>query len=107
MKTTFTFRHMDSSADLKAHTEGKLERLERFEDREMTVQVTFEVDNYRKAVEFQCAGSHGTFVSSETTDDMYESIDLAIDKLDRQLARDKEKRKHHKGSVSTSQTDLG
>ena len=27
MKITFTFRHMDSSSDLKDHTEAKLERL--------------------------------------------------------------------------------
>lgn len=106
MKTTFTFRHMDSSQDLKDHTEAKLERLERFEDREMTVQVTFEVESYRKSVELQVVGSHGTFVAKETTDDMYEAIDLAVDKLDRQLARDKEKRKHHKGSAPTSSSDL-
>ena len=97
MKIHFTFRHMDSSEKLKAHTSEKLERLARFEDREISVQVTFSKEKYHNIVEFQVSGSSGTFVSSETRDDMFEAIDLAIDKIDRQLSRDKDKRKRHKG----------
>lgn len=97
MKIDFTFRQMDSSERLKRHTSEKLDRLTRFEDREMSVHVTFSVEKYNKTVEFQITGSHGSFVSSEVREDMYEAIDLAVDKMDRQLARDKEKRKHHKG----------
>jgi len=97
MKIDFTFRQMNSSEKLKAHTSDKLTRLARFEDREMSVHVTFGKEKHNNFVEFQVNGNNGTFVSSETRDDMFEAIDLAIDKVDRQLARDKDKRKHHKG----------
>ena len=97
MKIDFTFRHMNSSEKLKAHTTEKLGRLARFEDREMTVHVTFEKEKHHNHVEFQVTGNNGTFVSRETRDDMFEAIDLGIDKMDRQLARDKDKRKRHKG----------
>ena len=89
---------MDSSDRLKEHTAHKLERISRFEDREMNVHVTFGTEKFNKLVEFQVNGAHGTFVCTEKKDDLYEAIDLAIDKLDRQLARDKSKRKnHHRG----------
>ena len=97
MNVIFTFRHMESSAELKTHTTAKLERLTRFEEREMVVNVTFSIEKFHKCVELQASGDHGVFVSKETRDEMYEAIDLAIDKLDRQLAREKSKRKHHKG----------
>lgn len=102
MKINFTFRQMDSSDALKAHTTTKLERLARFEDHEMVVNATFAMEKYHQSIEFQVKGSHGTFVSHETRDDMYEAIDLAVDKLDRQLAREKSKRKDHKGPASTT-----
>ncbi len=99
MKITFTFRHMDSSDALKEHTASKLERLSRFEDRELSIAVTFTTEKFHKSVEFQVTNASSTFVAGETRDDMYEAIDLAIDKLDRQLSRDKSKRKHHKGAT--------
>lgn len=107
MKISYTFRQMDSSEGLKEHTSAKLTRLARFEDREMTILVTFRLAKYTKSVELQCTGSHGTFVSSEEREDMYEAIDLAIDKLDRQLSRDKSKRKHHKGSQPATPQEIG
>lgn len=95
MKISYTFRHMNGSNRVKEHTANKLERIKRFEDREMSVQVTFGEEKHHKSVEFQVNGAHGTFVCSETRDDLYEAIDLAIDKLDRQLSREKSKRKDH------------
>lgn len=102
MRTQYTFRHMDSNDELKEHTDSKLDRLTRFEDREMAVHVTFSVEKFHKTVELQATGANGTFVSKETREDMYEAIDLAIDKLDRQLARDKDRRKHYKGNQAAT-----
>ena len=86
---------MNGSDRLKKHTTQKLGRVSRFEDREMSVHVTFDQDKHQKSVEFQVSGAHGTFVSHERRADLFEAIDLAIDKLDRQLSRDKSKRKDH------------
>ncbi len=105
MKISYTFRQMDSSEGLKEHTASKIERLGRFEDREMSVHVIFSLEKFHKTVEFQVSSSSGTFVSSETREDMYEAIDLAMDKLDRQLSRDKAKRKHHKGQQPATPRD--
>ena len=107
MKISYAFRQMDSSEGLKDHTSQKLARLARFEEREMSIQVTFQMERYQRSVELQVTGSYGVFVSSETREDMYEAIDLAIDKLDRQLSRNKSKRKHHKGNQPATPQNIG
>ena len=108
MRINFTFRQMDSSDAVKAHATNKLQRLERFEDREITVDSTFSVEKHHKTCEFKVHGPRGTtFLQSETRDDMYEAIDVAVDKLDRQLSRAKAKRKHHKGHQPTTPHEFG
>ena len=102
MRIRYTFRHMNANDRLKKHTAGKLERLSRFEDREIDIHVTFGQEKHHHIVEFQVIGGHGTFVSHEMRDDMYEAIDLAVDKLDRQLSREKSRRKDHKARMHVS-----
>ena len=97
MKVNFTFRHMDSSQQVKDHTVAKLERLSRYEEQELSIHATFEIEKYHKNVEFTAHSNGHTFVSHESAEDMFEAIDLAADKLDRQFRREKTKRKHHKG----------
>ena len=41
MKVSFTFRQMDANDALKDHAENKLQRLTRFEDRELQVEGVF------------------------------------------------------------------
>jgi ribosomal subunit interface protein len=107
MKITYTFRHMDASDRAKTHTSEKLERLSRFEDREMAVDVVFSQEKFEVDAEFKVTGAHGSFVVSERRTDLYEAIDVAVDKLDQVLARDKDKRKHHKGHQGTTPDNLG
>jgi ribosomal subunit interface protein len=98
MKINYAFRHMDTSDRIRNHTSEKLERLERFEDREMTVEVVLSAEKFHRTAEFRVSTDHGTFVVSETREDMFEAIDVGVDKLDQMLAREKDKRKHHKGA---------
>ncbi len=107
MKISFTFRHMDSTEDLKTFATEKLARLSRYEDRELAVHVTFSVEKFNKTVELQAIGNGHTFVAHDTREDMFEAIDLAIDKLDRQMNRDKTKRKHHKGHQGSTPEVIG
>ncbi len=106
MKITYTFRHMDASDRAKNHTSEKLERLERFEDREMAIDVVFTAQKFEVEAEFKVTGAHGSFVVTETRPDLFEAIDVGVDKLDQVLSRDKAKRKHHKGQQGTTPHEL-
>lgn len=106
MKITYTFRHMEPSDRAKNHTGEKLERLERFEDREMAVDVVFTAAKFEVQAEFKVNGAHGNFVVTETRADLFEAIDVAVDKLDQVLSRDKERRKQHKGNQGATPHEL-
>ena len=107
MRINFTFRHMDSTAALKSHTREKLERIQRFEESQLNIEVIFSVEKYHKNVEFTALSKGHSFVVSESREDMYEAIDVAIDKLARQFSREKSKRKHHKGHQGATPEIIG
>ena len=107
MRINYSFRQMDSSEAIKSHASAKLQRLERFEDQEMAIESTFSVVKFQKTAEFKVTGANGTFLQTETREDMFEAIDVAVDKLDRQLSRAKAKRKHHKGNQAATPHEIG
>jgi len=97
MQVTMTFRHMEQSDALKAYAEEKLERVTKYIDSPISVQVYFSVEKkIRHIVEIVINSKGISTKASEATHDMYASIDAVIDKIERQLVRYKEKIKTHK-----------
>jgi putative sigma-54 modulation protein len=97
MQVTMTFRHMEQSDALKAYAEEKLERVTKYIDSPINVQVYFSVEKkIRHIVEIVINSKGISTKASEATHDMYASIDAVIDKIERQLVRYKEKIKAHK-----------
>lgn len=106
MKINYSFRHMDSSERAKAHTSSKLERLARLEDREMVIDVVFSQEKLNINAEFRVVSDHGIVVISETRQDLFEAIDVGVDKLDQVISREKGKRKNHKGQPGLSSQEI-
>ena len=97
MQVTTTFRHMEQSDALKAYAEEKLERVTKYIDSPINVQVYFSVEKkIRHIVEIVINSKGVSTKASEATHDMYAAIDAVIDKIERQLVRYKEKIKAHK-----------
>jgi putative sigma-54 modulation protein len=88
---------MEQSDALKAYAEEKLERVTKYIDSPINVQVYFSVEKkIRHIVEIVINSKGISTKASEATHDMYASIDAVIDKIERQLVRYKEKIKAHK-----------
>lgn len=98
MNVTTTFRHMEQSEALKAYAEEKLERVKKYIEGPITAQVYFSVEKIRHIVEIVISARGVNTKASEATNDMYAAVDAAIDKIERQLKRYKEKLKGHKPS---------
>jgi len=97
MQVTMTFRHMEQSDALKAYAEEKLERVTKYIDSPISVQIYFSVEKkIRHIVEIVINSKGISTKASEATNDMYAAIDAVIDKIERQLVRYKEKIKAHK-----------
>lgn len=94
--TTFTFRNMDSTDALQTHAAKKLERLKKYLISTADAHCIFKVEGARHSAEITLNVKGGRFVGHDTSNDMYTSIDSAIDKIVTQLSRNKERVKEHK-----------
>ncbi|MBJ6801722.1 ribosome hibernation-promoting factor, HPF/YfiA family [Geomonas propionica] len=96
MQITTTFRHMEPSEALKSYAEEKLDRVKKYIDEPIVVQVFLTVEKIRHLAEVTINAKGITIKAAEETNDMYASIDAVSDKIERQLRRFKERIKAHK-----------
>lgn len=98
MSIQVTFKHLDSSEQLKQYAEKRLEKLLRFcpADESLEMFVTLSVDKFRHIAEVNIKGKNMRISALEQSDDMYASIDNVLEKLEVQVkkAADKLKEKH-------------
>ena len=79
---------------IRNHAETKLSKLEKYfsEDETVTVNVTAKVyPNKRAKAEVTIPHKNVTLRAEETSDDWYGSLDLVVDKLERQIRKHKTK----------------
>jgi putative sigma-54 modulation protein len=104
MQITTTFRHMEPSDALKSYAEEKLERVKKYIDEPIVVQVFLTVEKIRHAAEVTINAKGITIKAAEESNDMYASLDAVVDKIERQLRRFKERIKAHKPGEGRART---
>ena len=78
-------KHIELTDALKEYVTKRVGKLEKYSDEFMDVQVTLLVERDRHRVEVT-APIHGIILrGEEETEDMYSSIDMVIEKLERQI----------------------
>jgi len=106
MNITTTARHYDLTAALKDYAEGKVHHLRTYFDHIVNAHVIFSMEKYRQCVEITLHVNGKDFVSESESEDMYTSVDRAVEKLEEQLRRHADKlkkgRKRHPGLGETS-----
>ena len=98
MNVTVTFRHVDPTPALRQHAEEKLRRLKKYLHRPVDAHVILSVTKERHTAEVTLNADHESMFAKEVTHDLYSAIDLAVNKLEHQAQRVKERREDHKGS---------
>ena len=91
MKTIVSGRNMDVTGALRDTVQSKLGKLDRFFHKELEAQVTMSVEKNRHIIEVTIPLNGSILRAEESTDDMYRSIDSVVDKLTRQLEKQKSK----------------
>lgn len=97
LETTFTFRNMESTESLRDHTLDKLTKLDKYINRPSTAHVIFKLDGSRHVAEITLNTKGARYVGTNSSNDMYASIDGAVDNIKKQISRSKERIKGHKG----------
>ncbi len=89
MRFTFTEKKLPVSADVRAYAEKKLGKLDRLFKSEADASVTFSMERGRFIVEATLRAGGMIYRVTETTGDMYASIDSAAASIERQIRKNK------------------
>ncbi len=87
MQVIFSGKHLEVTPSLREYAENKLVKLTRFFDHVQEVRVMESIMRNQQIVEVTLIADGTTIRAEERATDMYASIDLVIDKLERQLER--------------------
>jgi putative sigma-54 modulation protein len=87
LSLTITGRNLEVTAALRRYAAEKLGKVEKFLDTSMTAHVVLSVEKYRQIAEVTLHARDLTIRAEESTPDLYASLDLVVDKIERQLQR--------------------
>ena len=85
MRIAFTFRNIDSSDALKNYASEKLGKLQKYMRAPLDADVTLSKERHHHHVEVVLRSDGHTYVATEQSEDMYASIDMVADTIDRQV----------------------
>lgn len=97
MQMNITFRQMDASDSLKEYAREKVERVNKYLDRAGEAHVVLSLERHLHHADITIHSGRFVLRGREKSEDMYASLDLAMDKIERQLLRYKERLKNHHG----------
>ncbi|MEY3808468.1 MAG: ribosomal subunit interface protein [Pseudomonadota bacterium] len=96
MQVIVTGHHLEVTDALKANINSKFEKLARHFDNVIDVHVILSVEKLIQKAEATLQLSGAKIFAEDHQEDMYAAIDALVDKLDRQIAKHKEKTAQHR-----------
>ena len=96
MHLKLNFKKMKNSRELTEYMEHRFEKLQKYEMKPVNCTVTLRVEKGSKVVDIHAVGEQKTFKSQGVSFNFFESIDLAVDRLARQMMKKKAKVQNHK-----------
>ena len=106
MKFIISGKNIDVTPGLKDAIEQKLGKLERYFTPETDINVTLSVEKGRQKIEVTIPVKGNIIRSEQTSNDMYVSIDLVEEIIERQLRKYKTKIINKKQNVETFQPEF-
>jgi putative sigma-54 modulation protein len=96
MKIHITGRQIEVTQALKQAAEDRLERLEKYVDGSAEAKVVLAVEKQRHRAEILIRDRRTTFSAAAETKDMYSTLNLVGDRLERQAKKHREKLKNER-----------
>jgi putative sigma-54 modulation protein len=97
MQINITARHLKLTDSIDSYIRKKITKYEKFcSSRDVFVHVILSVEKNRQITEIIFHSGKVSFKSKEESTDLYSSIDLAADKLEKQLRKQKDISKFHR-----------
>lgn len=96
MQITTTARHFDLTNAIRDHVEESASKLNKYFDHILNAHFILSIENNRSKVEMVLHIPKNNFKSEATANDMYVAIDDAVDKMEQQVKKIKDKWADHK-----------
>ncbi len=102
MNIDISFKNLDSSDAIKTYITEKTEKLNKYFDGRVHVTWNISLERQNRVVHCHLLGNNMDFFADEATNDLTGSIDLCVDKIEKQIRKHKEivKDHHHKPSAA-------
>jgi len=95
MQLTITFRNLEASDFLKEHAKERVERVTRHLDVAGMAHVVFSLERHLHCADVTVQAGPLLLRAGRASPDMVVSLDLACDRLEEQMRREKDRHKHH------------
>ena len=95
MKLTIAFKHLEHTPSLDERIREKTQKLEKYLEGNIHVKWTCYSNEGQQYSEIDLIGAHMEFHAKAKADTLYKTIDMVVDKVERQLIKKKQKWKNH------------
>jgi len=85
MRVNFTFRNLDSSEGIKNYATEKIGRIQKYLRAPIDAEITLSMARHLHCIDVSISADGRRYAGHEESEDMYASIDMVIDKIDRQV----------------------
>ncbi len=103
MKISVTFRNAEGESWQKEYVDDRLKKMKKYIDRPVEAHVVLSVEKFRNVAEVNLMADGLNVNAKEESKDMHLAIDNAIEKIERQLKKRKEKIRGHKTNLTRSE----
>lgn len=97
MRYRLTARHFTPSDRLKQYVQKQVNRLERYYRGIIDCEVILDEEKLQKIAEVQVKVNGALLTALERSEDIFKSVDLAVEKIERQLKKYKGKLQNYEG----------
>ncbi|MEC7525570.1 MAG: ribosome-associated translation inhibitor RaiA [Myxococcota bacterium] len=85
MQISFTFRNVESSEAVKGYAREKIGKMQKYLRSPLEADVILSIERHLHTVELSVRAEGERYAATVESEDMYASIDLVVDKVDRQV----------------------
>jgi putative sigma-54 modulation protein len=100
MQVSLTFKNLDASEHYKQYVQEKLGRVDKLLDKPAAAEVVLAAENLQQVAEVRLAGGGLSVQAKADADDLHAAIDQMVDRVRRQITKQKEKVRERRPAAS-------
>jgi len=100
MQVALTFKNLDASEHFKQYVQEKLDRVDKLLEKPAAAEVVLSAENLQQVAEVRLAGGGLSVQAKADADDLHAAIDQMVDRVRRQVTKQKEKVRERRPAVS-------